>query len=232
MTEAEQWAFWSTMNADLIRRLADNEARHDFQFRGIHQKLDLVLARTSAIESDLRAQPSSLAISQVSGERLEMPTAALSMTTLCWLHRILTEGLGAPEAVRGRFRSIQVWIGEPSSTSNTASYVPPPSENILDLTSEFLAWWQQRHAELRMAAKPEIIAGLAELHHRFLQIHPFLDGNGRVARCLLDQAARELLNQSVGREFTKNPIEYYSALRKADEGDLAPLRHRIMASLE
>lgn len=29
MTEPEQWAFWSAMNYDVVRKLAENEKRHD-----------------------------------------------------------------------------------------------------------------------------------------------------------------------------------------------------------
>jgi hypothetical protein len=49
---------------------------------------------------------------------------------------------------------------------------------------------------------------------------------------LLDQAARELLNQGIGPEFTANPQDYYATLLAADKGDLAPLQARIIASLQ
>jgi Fic family protein len=161
-----------------------------------------------------------------------MPTASLSVSTLCWLHRIVTEGLGYPEAVRGRFRAVQVWIGGAGSSRENANYVPPPPTEVLDVTSELLAKWRQRHIELRRTAKPEIVAGLADFHHSLLRIHPFLDGNGRVARLLLDQAARELLNQSIGREFTTSSADYFLTLVEADKGHLEPLQQRIMACLE
>lgn len=77
-----------------------------------------------------------------------------------------------------------------------------------------------------------MVAGLAELHHRFLTIHPFMDANGRVARSIADQAARELLNQRIGREFIEDAQAYYAALAAADEGDLKPLQDRIKAALQ
>lgn len=231
MTESEQWAFWSTMNADIVRRLADNEVRRDTQLQEIGNKLNLILARTLAIETDLRVLPSSVAAPPRVVERMEMPTSSLSMAMLCWLHRIVTEDFGVSEAVRGRFRAVQVWIGGPGSTPADASYVPPPPEQIASRVTDFLAWWHKRHAELREAGKLDIAMGLADFHHRFLQIHPFLDANGRVARLLLDQAARELLNQGIGRELSANPGEYYVALRQADEGELEPLFQRVLASL-
>ena len=67
---------------------------------------------------------------------------------------------------------------------------------------------------------PEVEA--AWLHHRFVQIHPFQDGNGRVARALatlvLIKAERFPL---LVRSDSKN--KYLDALEAADDGDLKPL---------
>ena len=62
----------------------------------------------------------------------------------------------------------------------------------------------------------------AWLHHRFTEIHPFQDGNGRVARALatlvfLRAGMFPLVIRDADRE------EYISALEKADSGDLSPL---------
>lgn len=67
---------------------------------------------------------------------------------------------------------------------------------------------------------PEIEA--AWLHHRFTQIHPFQDGNGRVARALstivfLRAGWFPLAINSLQRS------DYISALEEADHGNLVPL---------
>jgi len=226
MTEPEQWAFWSAMNYDVVRKLAENEKRHDEQMKGVHDKLDLILSRTTAIEMNLHAQPSSLQ-NPVQVEAVEMPTASFTASTVCWLHRVLTEDLRLPEAIRGRFRAVQVWIGPPDSTHETARYLPPPPQDVPKLVDEWLHWWHERHLKLRGKEKGEIINRLAELHHRFLSIHPFIDANGRIARSITDQAARELLNQSIGPEFVEDARAYYLALSEADNGRLTPLANRI-----
>lgn len=101
-----------------------------------------------------------------------MPTASFNATTLCWVHRLLTEDLNLPEAIRGRFRAVQVWIGGPDSTQETARYLPPPPESIPKLVDEWLLWWREQHSALQAKEKKEVIVELAELHHRFLTIHP------------------------------------------------------------
>lgn len=67
---------------------------------------------------------------------------------------------------------------------------------------------------------PEIEA--AWLHHRFAQIHPFQDGNGRVARVLasLVMIRANLFPVIIYREQRS---EYIDALEEADSGDLVKL---------
>jgi hypothetical protein len=68
------------------------------------------------------------------------------------------------------------------------------------------------------------------LHHRFAQIHPYQDGNGRVARALtsLVLLRADLLPLVVDRDLR---TEYIDALEIADGGQLAPLA-KIFARLE
>ena len=68
---------------------------------------------------------------------------------------------------------------------------------------------------------PEVRA--AWLHHRFTQIHPFQDGNGRVARALasFEFIRAGLLPLLVDRDDRDR--RYLPALEAADQGDLRPL---------
>ncbi len=74
------------------------------------------------------------------------------------------------------------------------------------------------HDEAGVAAEVEA----AWLHHRFTQVHPFQDGNGRVARCLASlifiRAGWFLL--TITRD---DRAVYLDALEAAGGGDLAPL---------
>ena len=232
MTEPEQWAFWSSMNQDIVRKLVDHEARRETQMRSLDEKLNLILERTNAIDFALTERPSHLQGAVLAPESIEMPTTSLSLTTLCWLHRVITEDDALPEAVRGRLRSVGVWIGAAGSSVDTATYVPPAPEELVSLTNSWIEWWKGQHKNLQSASRNIIIAALAEFHHRFLCIHPFLDANGRLARILLDQAARELLNQGVDPEFTDDAVSYYAALSSADKGDLGGIISRIAAALK
>ncbi len=78
------------------------------------------------------------------------------------------------------------------------------------------------------ADDPIIVA--AWLHHRFTQIHPYQDGNGRVARALttLILLRAELLPLVIDRNLR---IDYIKALETADACDLSPLAS-MFAGLE
>ena len=75
---------------------------------------------------------------------------------------------------------------------------------------------------------------IAELHCRFEQIHPYLDGNGRAGRLVLN-----LLLVRLGYPpaiiYKGDRARYLAALRRADQGDLGPLgeflAHAILDNL-
>lgn len=70
----------------------------------------------------------------------------------------------------------------------------------------------------------------AWFHHRFTQIHPYQDGNGRVGRALatLILLKNDLLPLVIDRDLR---VEYLDSLEKADQGDLSPVA-TLFARLE
>ena len=70
--------------------------------------------------------------------------------------------------------------------------------------------------------KTDAILASATAHHRLLWIHPFLDGNGRVARLMSDAMLSEALGAvriwSVSRGLARNEGEYKSRLMACDAG--------------
>ena len=74
------------------------------------------------------------------------------------------------------------------------------------------------------------VVSAAWLHHRFVQIHPFQDGNGRVARALtLLSLEREKYPPMVVDRHSRD--RYIEALDRANDGDLIPLG-RLFSKLE
>lgn len=99
---------------------------------------------------------------------------------------------------------------------NVHEYCPP------EFTQEEMTALVKMYRESEMSHSPEVRA--AWLHHRFTQIHPFQDGNGRVARALATLVfLREGLFPLVVRDTDR--VRYIDALEHADQGDLGPLVH-------
>lgn len=73
---------------------------------------------------------------------------------------------------------------------------------------------------LRRLSKIERILAAASAHHRFLWIHPFLDGNGRVARMMSDAMLRAALDTngiwSVTRGLARDEQRYRNLLTACD----------------
>src|SRR5438874_917066 len=112
------------------------------------------------------------------------------------LHEKLMTEVRGHHATRGEFRKIQNWIGKPGSTPETASFVPPPPDDV----EPCLAAWEKF---LHESDLPPLVT-IALAHYQFEAIHPFLDGNGRVGRLLITLFLIE-------RRILPTPLLYLSA---------------------
>jgi len=82
----------------------------------------------------------------------------------------------------------------------------------------FLKRFEESYAKL---GKTESIIATAAAHHRLLWMHPFLDGNGRVARLLSHAMLLEKLETgaawSIARGLARNVQTYKSHLANCDQ---------------
>lgn len=105
------------------------------------------------------------------------------------------------------------------SDGSVHEYCPP--EHV---QSEMERLVELHHEHERKGVSPEIQA--AWLHHRFTQIHPFQDGNGRVARIL----ASLVLIKAGGLPFTVHRDQrnlYLDNLEIEDEGNLLSFARQV-----
>jgi Fic family protein len=75
------------------------------------------------------------------------------------------------------------------------------------------------------------ISTIAAFHERFLSIHPFLDGNGRVARLLASIQFKDLLDKDVTFENVER-FHYYKALQTARNGEKESLNDIFLALIK
>lgn len=94
-------------------------------------------------------------------------------------------------------------------------YEAPDADLVPGLMHELLNWWNDD----RLNLAPPIGAALA--HYRFVAIHPFRDGNGRVARALAEKAlitSRKTIFRpySLSAQILREQSDYYAALLTGD----------------
>ena len=113
--------------------------------------------------------------------------------------------------LKGRYKELANNPRRPDGSIH--EYCPPLQ---VDSEMENLLRWQSDYS----SDDPIIVS--AWLHHRFTQIHPYQDGNGRVARVFITfiLLRSELLPLVIDRDLR---TEYIAALEKADGGDLSEL---------
>ncbi|WYL94589.1 MAG: Fic family protein [Gloeotrichia echinulata IR180] len=150
----------------------------------------------------------------------------LSNSYIKQLHQLLTQSQDSTEALdpltKEIFRVSLIkgdWKRQPNNPlrlDETVHEYCPPEQVASEMDSLITLHHQHRDQKV----PPEIES--AWLHHRFTQIHPFQDGNGRVARCL---ASLVFIQASwFPLVLTRDDrAVYITALEKADQGDLSNL---------
>lgn len=134
----------------------------------------------------------------------------MSLRFIREIHEKLMQGVRGGNLTPGEFRRTQNWIGAAGSTLTTATYVPPPVDEM-NLALADLENFIHTSTDI-----PAVVRA-AMIHYQFEAIHPFLDGNGRVGRLLMALVLAEwqilpqpLLNLSV--YFERYRQEYYDHL--------------------
>lgn len=140
-------------------------------------------------------------------EALSRNNESLTAFQVRQLHQLVLAKIDNENA--GRYRQTNVRIGG-------ASYIPPQAWLVPQEMEEWVRWLRTDAKKLN----PIDRAALA--HHRFAAIHPFIDGNGRTARLIMN-----LLLLRDGYPPTvilrANRKQYYSVLAQADRGNAKPL---------
>ena len=165
----------------------------------IHKDVDEVLNYVKAMNHGL--------------ERLK--TFPLSLRLIKEIHKILLEGVRGEGREPGEFRKSQNWIGGP--TIQRASFVPAPPQEIINLLDNFEKFLHNK------SLMPTLMkTGL--IHAQFENIHPFLDGNGRIGRLLVTfyLCQQKVLDRPLlylSNFFRKYRQEYYDRLNAFHEKD-------------
>lgn len=148
--------------------------------------------------------------------RAQPGTEVASAEFVCELHRKFVSQL--PEALRivhgdGGETAINLPGELRTRHVNVGAHLAPAPENLAGLLAAFAEAWHRL---------PKTAAHILLAHHRFAWIHPFIDGNGRIARLLTTaMLAQQQLDAgglwSLSRGLAKRRDRYYEQLARADQ---------------
>lgn len=136
----------------------------------------------------------------------------ISKELIMKLHKLVVQNTLKPELKNqiGRYRTLQVYI-------RGTTWSPPKFEHIPNEMRTILSWYSKNKKKLH----PLILAGY--FHSAFETIHPFVDGNGRVGRLLMNLILNKN-NYPMINIPNKKKYRYYKTLEESQlNGNLRPL---------
>jgi len=116
----------------------------------------------------------------------------------------------------GKYRQSQVFVG---------GSIPPSANEVPNLMTSLLRWYSKNKKKLH----PLILA--TYFHAEFERVHPFVDGNGRVGRLIMNFILYKnnfpMINIPKKKRFA-----YYEALRSAHKGNYKPFLDLLLNLLK
>ena len=146
-----------------------------------------------------------------------LDTLPLSQRLVREVHKVLMQGVRGHNKAPGDYRRVPNWIGPANCAIEQARFIPAGADILPQAMNDWEIYLN--------ADAPDRLVQLAIVHAEFEAIHPFLDGNGRLARLMIPifLFSQKLLarpNFYLSAYFERNRDEYYERLLAVSrEGD-------------
>lgn len=186
------------------------EALLSSQIEGTQATLDDLLDPNLDDNTNLEVEEVINYIRASSYAKQRVKALPISSRLLREIHEILLAGARGSEKNPGEFRRLQNWIDPQGGSLKDARFVPPNVNDMIDAMSDLEIFINQEDA-----LDPLIKIGL--VHYQFETIHPFLDGNGRIGRLMINLflMERKVISYEtlyISYFLKRNRIEYYDRL--------------------
>ncbi len=140
-------------------------------------------------------------------------------TMFVWHDMIMSgqRGIQVPGGYRKHLNPMQVVSG--SIDNPKVHFEAPPSARMPEEMDAFVAWFNETAPGGKRLLPALTRAGIAHLH--FVSIHPFEDGNGRIARALAEKSMAQTLGQptliALAYTIERGRKAYYAALERNNQ---------------
>lgn len=134
------------------------------------------------------------------------------------IHNLILRGINPEDA--GKYRSVQVMI-------QGSKHAPTDALSVRKEMDAFFSWFEENSFSLH----PVVLA--AELHERIVTIHPFIDGNGRTSRLIMNLFLLKngyVIANIKGDYETR--MKYYETLEEAQINNQRDAFIRFIAQVE
>ncbi len=150
-------------------------------------------------------------------DELSKSKHTLTLEEILKMHKIIISGLVDKEKV-GKIRPSDIYIlNDLGGGKEMLRFKGPSASKVPKLVEDLLQWLEKAKD---LGIHPVVVAGI--FHLEFVSIHPFTDGNGRVAR-LLTQLLLYRLNWDFRKilvledYYNQNRQDYYNALHTDED---------------
>ncbi len=210
-----------------VRAMAENltyDVVYSSEIEGIELNVEQVrssIARKLGIENVMQTAPSHYVDSVVSVmlEAVQHYDKRLSKAKLCeWQSAFFPSGFSEGNRIEvGKYRTNEEHIVSGFWGREKIHYIAPSPERVDEEMQKFLEWFDGEEA-----ISSVIRSAIA--HFWFVSIHPFEDGNGRLARILSDMLlARgeksEFRFYNISSQINKDKKHYYDILERTQRGE-------------
>ncbi|HCD31077.1 MAG TPA: DUF4172 domain-containing protein [Phycisphaerales bacterium] len=173
---------------------------------------------------DLKVRPAERGVAEMMVELYNHIDGPLKTKRLFTWHRMLMQGHRWIDSVGGyrkHAEPMQVVSGRVDQPN--VHFEAPPSADVPKEMDGFLKWFNDTAPVpgKSQALHPVIRAGIAHLY--FVSIHPFEDGNGRIARAISELALSQALKRptliALSRTIEQNKNAYYDQLEHSNKAN-------------
>lgn len=132
------------------------------------------------------------------------------------IHNHLVKGVRGGAAMPGKYRLVQNYVV--NSLTGDVIYSPPPADEVPVLMAGLVAWLNKKSD-----VPAVLVAGIAQ--HQLVNIHPFMDGNGRTARllstlCLYGSGYDFKRLFTISEYYDRDRPAYYDAIQGVRENKM------------
>lgn len=149
------------------------------------------------------------------------PELPITEADIRQIHSLVLRGVDDDNA--GKYRSVNVEI-------SGSQYKPPSVESLAFQMEDFSIWLKMGSVPKSGVGSIEGLINAAVAHTWFVIIHPFVDGNGRVARLLMNLILMRY-GYPIAIITREDRLRYYDALETAQSTDLTGLIALIVECL-